>query len=278
MPFLILVALPASLVAFVATGMNGPAGVAVDPQSGHVFVANTGGPPDLKDNNGFIRRLDADGHVIAPRFPTAGKDAVTLHGPKGLAIVNGVLYAADIDTVRGFDLATGKLKTAIDLSGLGARSLTGLATGADGILYVSDTPGNVIYRIDITAGNSISLFAQGPGLAGPTGLAYDPRHKTLVVASRNTGRLLSVQGDGTIHPLLGRSFVSLYGVAFDRENNLIVTEVERGRVYRIRDYSEVEVLRENVLSPAGVAYDFRHNRAVVTSLKGNAVFTLPLDR
>lgn len=258
--------------------MNGPAGVAVDPQSGHVFVANTGGPPDLKDNNGFIRRLDADGHVIAPRFPTAGKDAVTLHGPKGLAIVNGVLYAADIDTVRGFDLATGKLRTTIDLSGLGVRSLTGLAAGADGILYVSDTPGNAIYRIDITAGNSISLFVRGSRLAGPTGLAYDPRHKTLVVATRNTGRLLSVQDDGTVHPLLGRAFASLRGVVFDRENNLIVTEVEQGRVYRIRNYSEVEMLKENVLSPAGVAYDFRRNRVVVTSLKGNAVFTLPLDR
>ncbi|CCQ90585.1 conserved exported hypothetical protein [Nitrospina gracilis 3/211] len=266
------------LHAFVATGLDAPAGVAVDPRSGHIFIANIGGRADLKDDNGFITRLDAEGNAIAPRFISSGRNAVTLHAPKGLAVMNGVLYAADIDTVRGFDVATGKIRSTIDLSGLGVRSLTGLTTGEEGILYASDTPGNAIYRIDTTTGNTVSRFAKGPRLDGPAGLAYDPRHKVLIVVTRNTGRLLSVRGDGTVHQLFGKSFGSLYGVVFDREYSLIVTDAQQGRVYRIRNYSEVEVLKENVLSPAGIAHDFPRNRVVVTSLKGNAVFTLPLDR
>ncbi|MGP0628388.1 hypothetical protein ACTRW9_01620 [Nitrospina sp. 32_T5] len=278
LPFLILLALPLSLSAFVATGLDAPAGVAVDPRSGHIFIANMGGRADLKDDNGFITRLDADGNMIVPRFLVSGRNAVTLHAPKGLTMMNGVLYTADLDTVRGFDLATGKTRSTIDLSGLGVRSLTGLTAGEEGILYATDTPGNAIYRIDTTAGHTVSRLAKGPRLDGPAGLAYDPRHQVLIVATRNTGRLLSVRGDGTVHQLLGKSFGSLYGVVFDREYNLIVTDAQQGRVYRIRNYSEVEVLKENVLSPAGIEYDLGHHRAVVTSLKGNAVFTLPLDR
>ncbi len=49
-----------------------------------------------------------NGKLLNLKFIQGGKGDVTLHAPKGMAVVEHVLYVADLDTLRGFDTATGK--------------------------------------------------------------------------------------------------------------------------------------------------------------------------
>ena len=78
--------------------------------SGRHFVSNMGAgiKPTEKDGDGFISEIDDAGHVVdLHAFPK--KDGGTLNAPKGLAIVAGRIYVADIDRVVGFDIATHSL-------------------------------------------------------------------------------------------------------------------------------------------------------------------------
>src|SRR5690606_2519415 len=132
-----------------------------------------------QDNNGFISQVNTDGSIRQLLFIAGGKDGVTLNAPKGMAIHNGVLYVADINAVRRFDVQSGKPQGAVSLPK--ATFLNDIAVGADGALFVSDSGlkleqgqltssgTDAIYRIE---GTRVSVLARGPQLKQPNGLLY----------------------------------------------------------------------------------------------------------
>ena len=89
--------------------LRGPYSFVVDPATKEYFISSINGDEDARDNNGFITKLDESGKVVGLKFIEGGRDGVTLHAPRGLAIVGQTLYVADLDHVWGFDKATGKL-------------------------------------------------------------------------------------------------------------------------------------------------------------------------
>src|SRR5262249_39804612 len=125
---------------------------------------------------------------------------VKLDAPKGMAIAQGVLYVADLNTVRKFDVKTGAPKGDIPIAG--ATFLNDMSAGADGKVYVSDsgikvtesgmepTGTDAVYVID--KGKAKPL-AKSKELGGPNGvLATD---KGLLVVSFG-GELYRLDKDG----------------------------------------------------------------------------------
>lgn len=159
------------------SGFNHPE--SVWPTPGAVYVSNMGSQlkPSNKDGDGYISLMNPRGQVLERTF-IAGLDA-----PKGMAIVRGVLYVADVDHVVGFDLKT-KAKV-FDLN-FGAEQtvlLNDLAIKDRQTLFVSATDIGKVYQIDLTAQTYVAL----PGtLNGPDGLFYDAGRRRLMVA--NAGR------------------------------------------------------------------------------------------
>ena len=83
-----------------------PESVVMDGNSG--FVSNIGArlDPMTRDGDGFIARIDSMGTPIdGPAMPPSG---ARLDAPKGLALLDGRLYVADIDRVVAFDPDTGR--------------------------------------------------------------------------------------------------------------------------------------------------------------------------
>src|SRR5688500_12740589 len=72
------------------------------------LVSNINGTPLDKDDNGFISKLSPEGKVLELKWIDGSAATVELNAPKGLGVSGGTLYVADIDTIRTFDLATGK--------------------------------------------------------------------------------------------------------------------------------------------------------------------------
>src|SRR5580698_5063909 len=98
------------------TGLAEPESVLYDADNDRYLVSNINGKPGDKDNNGFISALSPDGTVTTLKWIEGGKK-LKLNAPKGLAIVGEVLYVADIDVVRKFDLKTGASKGSIAFPG-----------------------------------------------------------------------------------------------------------------------------------------------------------------
>lgn len=142
---------------WVAEGFDSPES-AVEAPGGGYFVSSVAGEGGAKDGDGWISLISADGEMLAARF------AEGLDAPKGLAVLDGVLYAADIDRVRMIDAATGASKGEIVLEG--AQFLND-ATVWNGAVYVSDSRTASIFRI---AGSEGALWLQDDRLVRVNGL------------------------------------------------------------------------------------------------------------
>ncbi|QPJ65233.1 MAG: hypothetical protein G3M78_07450 [Candidatus Nitrohelix vancouverensis] len=267
---------PPSASAFNVSGLKKPESFIIDPATGSYYISNVNGGARQKNNNGFITKLFPDGSIENLNFIQSGRLGTTLHAPKGLAIVGERLYVTDIDRVCFFDKASGKFLGSIGLSIMGARFLNDIAADPEGNLYISDTHANIIFKLSRGQSYAASILAKGSRLRNPNGLVYDAARKRLLAAAYGSGEILSVANDGSIRPAVPGKMKRPDGMDFDRSGRLIVSSFSTGKIYLISDFSNMEILRENLVTPADISYDFRNNQVLVPSFNGNGAFTIPL--
>jgi sugar lactone lactonase YvrE len=178
----------------VVEGFAIPESARYDPMRDQYFVSNVNAHATAADNNGFIALVGPDGQVIDRRFIAGGQSGVTLHGPKGMALVGEDLWVTDVTTLRRFNRRTGRPGAAIDLGPHGALFLNDVTAAPDGTLYVSDTSlvfpptGNPtrgrtdrVYRV--TPAGVVSVAVADARLEGPNGVFWDGRANHLLIAS-----------------------------------------------------------------------------------------------
>lgn len=168
---------------WIAEGFTAPEGVAATPQGGY-FISNIAGNPTDKDGEGWISILSEDGVLVTERF------AEGLDAPKGMAILNGVLYVSDIDQVRLFSAETGEPAGSIAIDG---ASFLNDATVWNGAVYVSDSGGASIHKLD---GESATLWLEDERLDGVNGLLGDGA--SLYISTMTTGSLFSADAEGNL--------------------------------------------------------------------------------
>ncbi|MZH41929.1 MAG: hypothetical protein F3740_09015 [Nitrospinae bacterium] len=259
--------------AFRIGDLRSPASFIVDPALGNYFISNINGNPASRDNNGIIKKFDASGKTLL--VIRGGSPQVTLHAPDGLALKDNKLYVTDIDSLRWFDKNNGMPLGHIDLTGIGVKRLRGLAFDDEGNLYVSDVLGNAIYKIETDNDHSISIHAKDNRLGNPSGMVYDPLRKRLIVVTRASGKVLGVGMNGKILSVIPQTFKKLYGIDWDREGDLLISDESAGKIYRIKKFSRTETVRENILTPAGISFDYARDLILVPSSQGNIAFTIP---
>src|SRR3546814_366768 len=85
-----------------------------------------------------------------------------MDAPKGMGLLDGKLYVADIDRVHVIDTETGKITNSHTVEG--AKFLNDIAVG-DGKVYVSDSGGGAVHVIE---DGKITVLLSN--LQGPNGL------------------------------------------------------------------------------------------------------------
>lgn len=269
---------PFCAVALQVTGLQTPESFLADPAGEGYFISNANGDPDLKDNNGFITKLDKAGAISQLQFIKGGMGTTVLHAPKGMALVGHTLYVADLDSLRAFDKVTGQPVLTVPFptrSNGQATALTDVAYDGRGLLYASDTADNTIYRVDMAKQHAISILARDRALAGPRGLAVHPKTGHLIVASWDKGKILEVTPDGTISELVSNGFFTarfhnLDGLDFDSWGNLYVSDFTGGKVWRMRPDRHFDVIAEYLPSPADIGVDRENHLILVPYHYGNA--------
>lgn len=244
-----------------------------DPSGKDYFISNVNGDPEARDNNGFITKLDAEGKVVRLKFIEGGADGVVLHAPKGMALVGETLYVADLDQLKGFDKRTGKLVVTVSCPGFSGRkeqacSLADVASGGDGLLYVTDSAGNAVYRIDAARQHAVTTLAHDARLAGPAGIAVHPRTGHVIAVSWNKGAILEITPDGVLSELVSNGFFSarfqnLSGVDFDRWGNMYVSDLTKGKIWRMTRDHKFQVIAEYLPAPADIGIDRANNLILV---------------
>lgn len=137
---------------------------------GIIYVSNVDGGADAKDGKGSISQVSLDGKMIKAEWVSG------LESPKGLAVHNGRLFAADIDQLVEIDVAAGKIAKRYPAKG--AKFLNDVAAGPDGHIYVSDMLTDTIWRL---ADGKFEAWVQSADLKFPNGVTVQDG-KVLVAA------------------------------------------------------------------------------------------------
>lgn len=268
-------------------GFARPENLVYDSTADVFLVSNMGGPatgPPARDDDGFVSRVAPDGRVLALRWIAGGRDGVTLHAPKGLAIRGDTLAVADLGAVRLFDRRTGAPLRTVALPGL---VMNDVAWARDGALWVTDTgPDRSTTPVDtardmdavwrVAPNGTVTAAARGLTLDRPDGLVLDGVEA--FVATFGANRIEQV---GTAVPGAWTGVATLPGGRLDglrklRDGSYLVTSWDAHTVWRLALDHGPRPLLTGVRSPAGVAVDTRRHRLAVTSMQDDALYLLPL--
>jgi hypothetical protein len=183
------------------SGFSSPESVVVAGED--VFVSNLGVKlePSAKDGDGFISRLDRLGNVKALKW------VERLNGPKGLMLVEGVLYVADIDQVLGFRLRDGKQVFALDMASTGSVFLNAFARYDNRRLLLSATDIGKVFVIDLPKKSFTEMPFDTPP-KGPNGMKKSGNHLILVEWGANSqpnGKVKTYRLDG-LHAKLDKTY------------------------------------------------------------------------
>jgi len=166
-----------------------------------------------------------------------------LNNPKGLAVYDDKLYAADDRNLLEIDIEAGKVVK--KYYGAGAESLNDVTVDDNGTVYVSDILGNKIFRLE--QGKAFEVWLSDDQLEFPNGVlaldgalyvanwgkSADKTFESLLKAP--PGKILKVNvNDKTVEPLTKEPLANIDGLAPDGKGHLFVSDWKAGKLYLVK--------------------------------------------
>ncbi len=238
-----------------------------------IVAMNAGVGQNLQENDGYVSLINPDGSVHTTKWIGATRDGLTLNQPLGSALAHGMIYTADIDTVRMFDLATGEPhgETVVPE----AEFLNGIAVAEDGTVYVSNT--REAFRVfRITPEGEVSVFIDGAPLNAPNGVAMD-NDGNIVVVNIGDNAVLTFNPEGELINTEHAAEGGNDGLVILADGTKYVSSVRFGSVSKIAPGAEAEVIATGIPSAASMCYDSTQNQLVIPMNNHNALAFISLN-
>lgn len=257
------------------TGFATPESVLYDEVGDRYLVSNVNGKPLDADGNGYISEVSPDGKVTKEKLIAGGANKVTLNAPKGMAITGGVLYVADLDTVRMFDPKTGAPKGELKIAG--ATFLNDVAAGPDGKVYVTDT-GMKQGAKDFEPAGTDAVYVLEKGKAKALSRSKDLNHpngvlvtdKGLLVNTFGSNEVFRLDDKGQKQDVTRTPKGSLDGLVAVGDE-LFVSSWEASAIYKGKLGGTFELAFSNLKAPADIGLDKKRSRVLVPLFMDNAV-------
>lgn len=244
-----------------------------DPVRNLIVVMNAGVPQAQEENDGYVSLLNPDGTVHTAKWIGATRDGLTLNHPLGSAIQGGVLYAADIDVVRTFDLATGRPGRAYPVEG--ATFLNGIGVTKDGTIFVSNTrPPERIFKV--TSSGAVSTFVDGKPLVSPNGVAID-QEGNVVVVNVGDNAVLTFDLNGKLIRTEHAAEGGNDGLVILPDGTKYVSSVRFGSVSKISPGQPAKIIAAGIPSAASMGYDPKQKQLIIPMNNNNALAFIKLD-
>jgi len=265
-----------------------------------IIVPSRGVSQRLQENDAWVSLLNHDGSVHTSKWigvQNANRRSdlsppLVLNDPLGSEIADGVLYFADRDggssggdptvaVIRRFDRKSGKPLDAIRIEG--SPWINDLAVADDGTIYTTQTgdlgtnPDPQSWKVwKITTDGDATVFAEGPPVNQPNGIAFDP-DGNIVVANYGNRDLLTFSPDGELVKTESAAQSGSDGLVIMPDGTKYVSSVRDGGVSRIRPGESAELIAENIPSAASMCYDAGANQLVIPMTSQSTLGFLPLD-
>ncbi|MDO6592225.1 SMP-30/gluconolactonase/LRE family protein [Neptuniibacter sp. 1_MG-2023] len=235
------------------TELKQPESVIYDIMRRSLYVSNINGEPSGKDGKGFISLIANDGKIEKLKWVDG------LNAPKGMAIFGKNLFVADINELLVIDVETAKVTKRFALDG--EHFLNDVAIDRSGVIYVTDTSTNRIYRL---YRGKLEIWLEDEKLENPNGLYIDNEH--LIVGSwgkPTDGWKTDVPGHLLVISLKDKSIVdfgngspigNLDGLAKQDDHTFLITDWMQGKLMQASDDGKVKTLLELGQGTADILY------------------------
>ncbi len=241
-------------------------------------VPSAGMPQALVPNDGYVSLINPDGSVHTLKWIGVNRNGLTLNHPLGSDIINDLLYLADIDVVRWFDMNTGAPKGSVTVKGM-SGNINDIEVAADGTIYATQTGGDdaATWRVyKVTPQGESSLFVSGPPLSRPNGIAFDPKGN-IVVINIGSSDILTFSPAGQLLTTEQSTDAGNDGLAILPDGTKYVSSVRLGTIARIRPGQKAERIASGIPTPASMTYDSKRNRLVIPMNDWNAITFVELE-
>jgi len=278
------IAAPAVPITVAGVGFATPESVLHDEVGDVYLVSNINGHPLITDGNGFISRVSPSGDVLDLKWIDGESDGVTLHAPKGMAIVGDVLYVTDITVVRMFDRVTGGPLGEITVEG--ATFLNDLAPASDGGVYLTDSgfqltaeggfePSGTDAVYHIAPNGDVHTLIADAGLGGPNGVVEVDGE--VWVVTFGSGELFRV-ADGQRVDMTTVGEGNLDGITLAGDQFLISSWGSQA-IYASASGGDAELAAvvTGVQSPADIDYDATRHVVLIPLFELDEVRIVPVN-
>ena len=227
-----------------------------DAKSTFLFVSQIDGNSVAVDGRGGIAKLTEDGELIASGWVTG------LNAPKGMAVFEGKLYVTDINEVVVINIKKAKVEKKIAV--VGAVFLNDVAIDAQGVVYVSDTRTNKIYRIQ---GDAVDTYLDK--VESANGLKFMANN---LLVGAGTRLLLVDKGKNRL-PLASGFAQAIDGIEIVDRDGLIVS-CWTGLLYYVGINGQLHLLldsRQAKINAADIGYNPESQTVFVPNFAKNSV-------
>ena len=221
-----------------------------------LFVSEIDGNGNVADGEGGVAMINPDGSLRDHNWIRG------LNAPKGLGVYQGKLYVADLTEVVVIDIASGKVTEKI--SAPEAVFLNDITVDSKGVVYVSDTRKNRVYKLE---NGKISVWLENIEAAnGLKAIGND-----IYIAAND--KLLKADNDGAI-TLIAKGFAQRADGLEPIGNGDFIVSCWAGIVYYV--YADGRIVKlldtqEQKLSTADIGWDPVSNTLYVPTFLGNSV-------
>ena len=248
-----------------------PESVVYDIMRRSIYVSNINGEPSVADGNGFISLIANDGKIEKLKWIDG------LNAPKGMAMLGKKLFVTDINELLVIDVETAKISKRFKADD--KSFLNDVAVTSSGVIYVTDTVNNRIYRL---YQGKLEMWLEDPKLENPNGLYID--NKYIIVGSWGTptdgwrtdipGHIVLISPeDKHIKDFAdGSPIGNLDGLARYDSNSFLVTDWMQGELKLVKSDGQVVTLLELGQGSADILYQRSRNLLLIPQMsKGNLV-------
>lgn len=248
-----------------------PESVVYDIMRRSIYVSNVNGEPSAADGNGFISLIANDGKIEKLKWIDG------LNAPKGMAMLGKKLFVTDINELLVIDVETAKINKRFKADD--KSFLNDIAVTSSGVIYVTDTATNRIYRL---YQGTFETWLEDPRLENPNGLYIDNKH--IIVGSwgkptdgwttKIPGHILLISPeDKSIKDFAdGSPIGNLDGLAKRDNNSFLVTDWMQGKLKLVKADGQVDTLLELGQGSADILYLRSKKLLLIPQMqKGNLV-------
>lgn len=225
-----------------------------------LYVSLIDGAGNVKDGKGGVAILNTDGSISNEKW-VEGLDA-----PKGLARFKNTLFVADITAVISIDIPSGKVINKLEIEN--TVFLNDVTVDDKGVVYVSDTRTNTIYRIE---NGKSELYLEN--VSGANGLKWI--NKNLYVLA-NT-ELLKIDKNKN-RTVIAKGFEKSGDGLEQLKNGDFIVSCWAGLIYYVKANGEVKKLQDvqGQMNTADLGYNPKENMLYIPTFNHNNVIAYKL--